>query len=67
LHRNDFLKFADVCQIDRAVAGKIIDRMKGYEGGFIRETEQSYLNDELKESLIELMKERIKSINASMN
>ena len=62
LHRNDFLKFADACQIDRAVAGKIIDRMKGYESEFTRETEQSYLNDELKESLIALMKERINSI-----
>lgn len=29
LHHNDFLKFADACQIDRTVAGKIIDRMKG--------------------------------------
>ena len=62
LHRNDFLKFADACQIDRAVAGKIIDRMKGYESEFIRETEQSYLTDELKESLIALMKDRINSI-----
>ena len=62
LHRNDFLKFADACQIDRAVAGKIIDRLKGYESEFIRETEQSYLTDELKESLIALMKERINSI-----
>lgn len=62
LHRNDFLKFADACQIDRAVAGKIIDRIKGYESEFIRETEQSYLNDKLKESLIALMKERINSI-----
>jgi len=62
LHRNDFLKFADACQIDRAVAGKIIDRLKEYESEFIRATEQSYLNDELKESLIELMKERINSI-----
>lgn len=62
LHRNDFLKFADACQIDRAVAGKIIDRLKEYESEFIRETEQSYLTDELKESLIALMKERINSI-----
>ena len=62
LHRNDFLKFADACQIDRAVAGKIIDILKRYESEFIRETEKSYLNDELKESLIALMKERINSI-----
>ena len=62
LHRNDFLKFADACQIDRAVAGKIIDRLKGYESEFIRETEQAYLTDELKESLIMMMKERINSI-----
>lgn len=62
LHRNDFLKFAAACQIDRAVAGKIIDRLKEYESEFIRETEQSYLTDELKESLIALMKERINSI-----
>ena len=62
LHRNDFLKFADACQIDRAVAGKIIDRLKRYESEFIRETEQSYLTDELIESMIVLMKERINSI-----
>ena len=62
LHRNDFLKFADACQIDSTVAGKIIYRLKGYGSEFIRETEQSYLNDELKESLIALMKERINSI-----
>lgn len=62
LHRNDFLKFADACQIDRAVAGKIIDRLKGYGSEFIRETEQSYLNDELIESMIVLMKERINSL-----
>ena len=62
LHRNDFLKFADACQIDRAVAGKIIDRLKGYESEFIRETEQSYLNDELIESMIMMIKERINSI-----
>ena len=62
LHRNDFLKFADACQIDRAVAGKIIDRLKEYESEFIRETEQSYLNDELIESMIVLMKERINSL-----
>jgi len=59
LHRNDFLKFADACQIDRTVAGKIIDRLKGYKNELIKETEQSYLTDELKESLIALMKERI--------
>ena len=62
LHRNDFLKFADACQIDSTVAGKIIYRLKGYGSEFIRETEQSYLNDELKESLIALMKEIINSI-----
>ena len=62
LHRNDFLKFADACQIDSTVAGKIIDRLKGYGSEFIRETEQSYLNDELIESMIVLMKERINSL-----
>ena len=62
LHRNDFLKFADTCQIDRAVAGKIIDRLKGYGSKLIKETEQSYMTDELKESLIMLMEERINSI-----
>ena len=62
LHRNDFLKFADACQIDSTVAGKIIYRLKGYGSEFIRETEQSYLNDELKESLMALMKDRINSI-----
>lgn len=62
LHRNDFLKFADACQIDRAVAGKIIDRMKGYESEFIRETEQSYLTDELIENLNDLIKNRINAL-----
>ncbi len=62
LHRNDFLKFADICQMERTVAGKIIDRLKGYKSELIRETEQSYLTDELKGSLILLMEERINSI-----
>ena len=62
LHRNDFLKFADACQIDRAVAGKIIDRMKGYESEFIRATEQSYLTDELIENLNDLIKNRINAL-----
>ncbi|MCR5653514.1 MAG: HipA domain-containing protein [Ruminococcus sp.] len=62
LHRNDFLKFADACQIDRAVAGKIIDRLKGYESELIKETEQSYLTDELKENLIILIENRIEKI-----
>lgn len=62
LHRNDFLKFADACQIDRAVAGKIIDRMKGYESEFIRKTEQSYLTDELKDNLNSLITQRINNL-----
>ena len=62
LHRNDFLKFADACQIDRAVAGKIIDRMKGYESEFIRKTEQSYLTDELKDNLNLLITQRINDL-----
>ena len=62
LHRNDFLKFADACQIDRAVAGKIIDRMKGYESEFIRATEQSYLTDEFIENINDLIKNRINAL-----
>lgn len=62
LHRNDFLKFADTCPMDGTVAGKIIDRLKGYKRELIRETEQSYLTDELKESLIMLIEDRINSI-----
>ena len=62
LHRNDFLKFADACQIDRAVAGKIIDRLKGYESEFTRETEQSYLTDELKDNLNSLIMQRINDL-----
>ncbi len=62
LHRNDFLKFADACQIDRAVAGKIIDRLKRYESEFICETEQSYLTDEFIENINDLIKNRINSL-----
>lgn len=62
LHRNDFLKFADACQIDRAVAGKIIDRLKRYKSEFVRETEQSYLNDELKDNLNSLITQRINDL-----
>ncbi|MEE0856840.1 MAG: HipA domain-containing protein [Ruminococcus sp.] len=62
LHRNDFLKFADACQIDRAVAGKIIDRIKGYGSEFTRETEQSYLTDELKDDLNSLITQRINNL-----
>ena len=62
LHHNDFLKFADACQIDRAVAGKIMDRLKEYESEFVRETEQAYLTDELKEKLCVLIHNRVESI-----
>ena len=62
LHRNDFLKFANARQIDSTVAGKIIDRLKGYGSEFIRETEQSYLNDELKDNLNSLITQRINDL-----
>lgn len=62
LHRNDFLKFAVTCPMDRAVAGKIIDRLKGYGSKFIRETEQSYLTYELKDNLYSLITQRINDL-----
>ena len=62
LHHNDFLKFADACQIDRTVAGKIIDRIKGYESEFTLETEQAYLTDELKDNLNSLIMQRINDL-----
>lgn len=62
LHRNDFLKFADSCGINRNASVKMIDRLKGMEDSFITEADRSYLTDDLKENFKRLISDRISTL-----
>lgn len=62
LHRNDFLKFAESCGIDRQIAERLIDRLKRYNSTFLSMIDDSYLYDEIKNNMSELILNRIDSI-----
>ncbi|MBQ3417874.1 MAG: HipA domain-containing protein [Ruminococcus sp.] len=62
LHRNDFLKFADACGMDRIVAGSLIDKLLRNSTLFQNEIEQSYLSDELKDQMQTLITERTEAL-----
>lgn len=51
LHRNDFLKFADSCGMERTVADRLIDRLIGKRVIFETIVNSSFLTEELKEKL----------------
>lgn len=59
LHRGDFLKFADTCGVRRKVAEKLIDKIISKKDVLIEECQNSYLPDDLRENLIDLIKIRI--------
>lgn len=46
LHRGDFLKFADTCEIQQKVAEKLIDKVADKKDILIEECRNSYLPDE---------------------
>ena len=56
--RNDFLKFADNCQIDQKIALRLIDQILKKEEILIRLCEESYMPADMREQLEELMRQR---------
>lgn len=58
LHRNDFLKLAYACGIDRLVAERLLDKMIQKYSLFQNEIKQSYLSDELMKKMQTLITER---------
>lgn len=59
LHRNDFLKFADTCGMDKVVAERLMDKLIQNHMLFQNEIKQSYLSDELMKKIQILVTERI--------
>ena len=62
LHRNDFLKFADTCEMDRMVAERLMDKLIQNRTLLQNEIEQSYLSDELKDQMRTLITERTEAL-----
>lgn len=57
--KNDFLKFADKCDIDRKVAINLIKSIMKKKNTLIRLCRESFMPDEMKEQLQELILQRI--------
>ncbi len=62
LHRNDFLKFADSCGIERHVAERLIQMMISKKSKLIAMTRQSFMPEDMQEDLIRLIEERIAAL-----
>lgn len=62
LHRNDFIQFADVCEIDRFVAERLIDRLINRQKDYIDVEEASLLTAELKKDMLLLIVNRIHAL-----
>ena len=62
LHRNDFLKFADACGMDRMVAGRLIDRLINRKDDFIDVVNDSFLTADLKNDLQMLVIDRSQAL-----
>lgn len=60
LHKNDFLKLATTCDIDKSVALRLIDSLKQQENMYLSEIEDSYITPDLKENLKSIVTDRIK-------
>ncbi len=58
IHRRDFLKFADTCDISQAVAEKLIESVIKYTPQWIKMCDDSLLPSELKERLKNIIYER---------
>ena len=62
LHRNDFLKLADSCGIERTVANRLIDRLISKRDSYEKIVNSSFLVDDLKENLRCLIFDRIEAL-----
>lgn len=58
IRKNDFLKFADACDIKRSVAERLIKSIVRYSPEFLEMCDDSLLSIELKERLKEIITER---------
>ncbi|MDO4622768.1 MAG: HipA domain-containing protein [Eubacteriales bacterium] len=58
LHLKDFLLFAQCCHISEAAAIKMIRKIVSYTDVFAEMCRESYLPEDMKEELIELMEQR---------
>lgn len=60
--RNDFLTFADNCQINKKTANKLIDKLLDQTGKMISLCRESFMPDEMKMQLEELILQRSAAI-----
>ncbi len=59
LHKNDFLKLATICDIDKSVALRLIDSLKKQKDMYLNEIDESYMTPDLKENLKNIVVDRI--------
>lgn len=59
IRRNDFIKFAENCNISKKAAENILKKLTSLEIDFIEMCDNSMLSEELKESFKKLIRERI--------
>ena len=62
IRRNDFLKFAEVSEISRDAAGKMIQKIISMKETYLRMCEGSYLPGHLKDRLCLLIEDRTKAL-----
>ena len=62
IRKNDFLKFAEQCNISRKSAEKMMANLIQKKDKFIEMCKESYLPPHMKDSLIKLMEERIENL-----
>ncbi len=58
IHKGDFLKFADTCEITRSTAEKLIDNLVKFTPTWLKMCEDSFLTDELKERIKRIISDR---------
>ena len=59
LHKKDFIVFVDSCGIEKRTAIKLMNKICMSKGKFLDECEKSYLPDDLKEEMKNLIEKRI--------
>lgn len=61
--RKDFIRFAEACSIDKKVAIRLMENILGKVDSLIVLCEDSYLPDEMKQELVELIRLRASKIS----
>ena len=60
IRKKDFLALAENFEISEKTALRLIEKMLSYKETFLRETEESYISDEMKTALKDLIAERMR-------